>query len=203
MIRVLILLCTTLFLAACAGTKSAAEQERINDVMITFLQKAKAGFWKEAMENVSKDERYDMMEDGQVMQEYKDAVNRIRLSTIKNMDLSLDRKGKLVGLKDILDESNEAYKASDEKVVIDPSKLEDLAAKRQKAEEEAAKRAREAPPEEEKSTWLDAYYGNKKGDSDSEAHEDDEDGDVVKNKDSDEDDPNESKIIKRWRTRRN
>jgi len=196
MIRLLLLLCTILFLVACAGTKSAAEQERINDVMITFLQRAKAGFWKEAMENVTQDERYDMMEDGQIMQEYKDAVNRIRLSTIKNMDLSLDRKGRLVGLKDILDESNEAYKSSDERVVIDPSKLEDLSVRRQKAEEEAAKREREAAAEPEKSTWLDVYYGNKKVDSDS---EDQEEGGVAKEEDTDEDD---SKVVKRWRTRR-
>jgi len=199
MFRLLILF-ALFFVMACAGTKSAAEQERINDVMITFLQRAKAGFWKEAMENVTQDERYDMMEDGQVMQEYKDAVNRIRLSTIKNMDLSLDRKGKLVGLKDILDESNEAYKSSDEKVVIDPSKLEDLAAKRQKAEEEAAKRDREASSQEEKSTWLDAYYGNKGGYRDSEVQEEGEDGDVAK--DTEEEDEPKDKVIKLWRTRR-
>jgi len=202
MLRQLILLFTALSLAACAGTKSAAEQERINDVMITFLQKAKAGFWKEAMENVCQDERSDMIEDGQVMQEYKDAINRIRLTTIKKMDLSLDRRGKLVGLKDILDESNEAYKASDEKVVIDPSKLEDLAAKRQKAEAEAAKREREASLEPEKSTWIDAYYsGSKRGD-DEEAQEESEDGGVVKNTDDDDDEPKDN-IIRRWRSRRN
>jgi len=200
MFRLLILF-VLFFIMACAGTKSAGDQEKINDVMITFLQRAKAGFWKEAMENVTQDERFDMMEDGQVMQEYKDAVNRIRLSTIKNMDLSLDRKGKLVGLKDILDESNEAYKASDEKVVIDPSKLEDLAARRQKAEEEAAKRDREAASQPEKGTWLDVYYGNKSGNSNSEeVQEEGEEGEVAKDTDEDE---SKDKVIKRWRTRRN
>jgi len=197
MFRLLILF-VVFSIMACAGTKSAGEQEKINDVMITFLQRAKAGFWKEAMENVTQDERFDMMEDGQVMQEYKDAVNRIRLSTIKNMDLSLDRKGKLVGLKDILDISNEAYIASDEKVVIDPSKLEDLAARRQKAEEEAAKKEREAPPQEEKGTWLDAYYGNKSGNSNSEEVQGE--GEVAN--EEDDADEGESKVIKRWRTRR-
>jgi hypothetical protein len=75
------------------------------------------------------------------------------------MDLALDKKGRLVGLKDILDESNEFYKVSDEKVVIDPSKLEDLSIKRQKAEDEAAKRAKEEPVKDEPSEW-DVYYGN-------------------------------------------
>jgi len=152
---------------ACAGSKSSsgrynANPEKTTEVMITFVQRAQAGFWKEAMDNVTPEESSEMMEGSQVMQEYKDAVNRIRLSTIKNMDLSLDRKGRLVGLKDILDEFNELYKSSDEKVVIDPSKLEDRAALRQKQEEDAAKKAMLEPVKEEKSNWLDAYYGNTK-----------------------------------------
>ncbi|GBU26362.1 hypothetical protein R83H12_03058 [Fibrobacteria bacterium R8-3-H12] len=161
MLRLLIL-CAVFSIVACAGSRSGADSDKTTEVMITFVQRAQAGFWKEAMENVSVQERSDMMDGVNVMQEYKDAVNRIRLSTIKNMDLSLDRSGRLLGLKDILDESNERYVASDEKVVIDPSKLEDLAAWRQKREEEAAKKAREEPPKEEKPTWLDAYYGNTK-----------------------------------------
>jgi len=162
----LLTLCAIFSIVACAGSKSgsrsAADTEKTTDVMITFVQQAQAGFWKEAMENITQEESAEMMDGNQVMQEYKDAVNRIRLSTIKNMNLSLDRKGRLVGLKDILDESNELYKVSDEKVVIDPSKLEDLAARRKKQEEEAAKQAKENPFKDEKSDWLDVYYGNTK-----------------------------------------
>jgi len=191
----LLILCAIFFIMACAGTKSVADQDKTNDVMITFLQRAKAGFWREAMENVCQEERSDMMEDGQIMQEYKDAVNRIRLSTIKNMDLSLDRKGKLVGLKDILDESNEAYKSSDEKVVIDPSKLEDLAARRQKEEEEAAKREKAAALEPEKGTWLDAYYGNGKRSSDEEEKSAEVQGD-------EDEKPAKERTIKRWRSKK-
>jgi len=166
MFRILMIFAIFLVLA-CAGGKSSggrysADPEKTNDVMITFVQRAQAGFWKEAMENVSLSERSEMMDGVNVLQEYKDAVNRIRLSTIKNMDLSLDRSGRLVGLKDILDESNERYISSDEKVVIDPSKLEDRAALRQKREEEAAKKAELEPVKEEKNSWLDAYYGNTK-----------------------------------------
>jgi len=158
----LLILCAIFSIVACRSSRSAVDPDKTTDVMITFVQRAQAGFWREAMENVTPNEREEMMEGSQVMQEYKDAVNRIRLSTIKNMDLSLDKKGRLVGLKDILDESNGFYKASDENVVIDPSKLEDLAAWRQKREEEAAKKASEEPVKEEKSSWLDAYYGNTK-----------------------------------------
>jgi len=163
----LLMLFVIFSVVACAGGKRSggkysADPEKVNDVMITFVQRAQAGFWKEAMENVSLEERADMMDGPNVMQEYKDAVRRIRLSTIKNMDLGLDRSGKLVGLKDLLDESNERYIASDEKVVIDPSKLEDRGALRQKREEEAARKAALEPVKEEKSAWLDVYYGNTK-----------------------------------------
>jgi len=162
MFRLFILL-AAFSIVACAGSKAAnRDPEKTNDVMITFVQRAQADFWKEAMENVTPSEREEMMDgNGQVYQEYKNAVGRIRLSTIKNMELSLDNKNRLVGLKDILDESNEFYKASDEKVVIDPSKLEDLSVKRQKEEEEAAKRAKEGGVKEEKSEW-DVYYGTTK-----------------------------------------
>ena len=169
---------------ACMGGKAArynSDPDRTNDVMISFLKDAQAGFWKEAMENVSLEERAEMMDGVNVMQEYKDAINRIRLSTIKNMDLGLDRKGRLVGLKDILDESNERHIASDEKVVIDPSKLEDRGAIRQKQEEEAAKKAMLEPVKEEKNAWLDVYYGNTKSGGggklvkDKKAYEEDED----------------------------
>jgi len=158
----LLILCAVFSIVACRGSRSAVDTEKTNDVMISFLKDAQAGFWKEAMENITPEESAEMMEGNQVIQEYKDAVNRIRLSTIKNMNLSLDRKGRLVGLKDILDESNEFYKASDENVIIDPSKLEDLAARRKKQEEEAAKQAKEDPFKDEKSDWLDVYYGNTK-----------------------------------------
>jgi hypothetical protein len=202
MFRLLILVAVFSILACIGGRSSSgrynADPEKTNDVMISFLKDAQAGFWKEAMNNVTPNEREEMMEGSQVMQEYKDAVNRIRLSTIKNMDLSLDGRGRLVGLKDILDESNEFYKSSDEKVVIDPSKLEDRAAIRQKQEEEAAKRASEEPVKEEKATWLDVYYGNKGGDSNSEVQEDEE-GEVAKDTEGDE---SKDKVIRRWRSRK-
>jgi len=166
MLRLFILF-ALFFIIACAGGKAKAgryssDPEKVNDVMITFVQRAQAGFWKEAMENVCLDERVEMMEGVNVLQEYKDAVRRIRLSTIKHMDLGLDRNGRLVGLKDLLDESNERYIASDEKVVIDPSKLEDRGALRKKKEEEAARNAALEPEKEEKNAWLDVYYGNTK-----------------------------------------
>jgi hypothetical protein len=141
----LLMLLIVFSFVACLGTgRVHYNPEKTNDAMISFVQQAQAGFWKEAMENVTPDEREDMMDgEGHVLKEYREAVNRIRLSAIKNMDLGLDGRGRLVGLRDILDESNNFYRASDEKVVIDPSKLKDLSIERRKREEEEAKQMRE------------------------------------------------------------
>ena len=159
----LISLLAVFALMSCASSKSSKpvnrDPEKVNDKMIDFVNQAKAGFWKEAMEHITPEESAEMMDGNQVYQEYKDAVNRIRLTTIKNMDLALDSKGRLVGVLAILEESNNMFRAAEEKIAVDPSKLEDLSVKRQKAEEEAKKKALEAPAESEKSEW-DIYYGD-------------------------------------------
>jgi len=173
MLRLLLLLAAFTLASCFFGKTATRDPEKVNDVMITFVQKAQAGFWKDAMENITPEEREDMMEGNKVMQEYKDAVNRIRLSTIKNMELGLDGKGRLFGVKEILDESNRAYLASEEKIAVDPSKLEDLSKKREKEEEEANKRLQENPPVEEKSEW-DAYYSKPGSKPAKEAEEEEE-----------------------------
>ncbi|MCL2282819.1 MAG: hypothetical protein FWC26_05830 [Fibromonadales bacterium] len=163
MLRLLLLLAAFTMVSCASGKGVTRDPEKVNETMVEFVNKSKAGFWKEAMEHITPDERAEMMEGSQVRQEYKDAVNRIavRLSTIKSMNLSLDGKGRLVGVLDALDESNERFRASEEKVAVDPSKLVDLSAKRQKAEEEAKKKQQENPTEPEKSEW-DIYYGDTK-----------------------------------------
>jgi hypothetical protein len=141
MLRLLVL-CAAFFIASCAG--ASRKPEKTYDVMVAFVQKAQAGFWKEAMDYVTPSERDEMMDGGQVFPEYRDAIKRIRLSTFRNMELELDRKGRLVGIKDVLDDSNDMMRGNAEKVNIDPSKLEDLAAKNEKKQkEEDARRKKE------------------------------------------------------------
>jgi basic membrane lipoprotein Med (substrate-binding protein (PBP1-ABC) superfamily) len=151
----LLMIIASLFLASCFfGRGGSNDPEKTNDVMITFVQRAQAGFWREAMEHITKSESDEMMDgNGQVYPEYQAAISRIRLSTVKNMDLRLDSRGRLVGLRDILDDSNEKYVQTDEKVMIDVSKLEDLSKKRQKEEEEEAKKNSENLGKETPSDW--------------------------------------------------
>jgi len=150
----LLMLFVVLSIVACASSSAAnRDPEKVNDVMITFINSAKAGFWKEAMDCVTPSERSDMMEGGLVMKEYREAINRLRLSAIKNMEIGLDSKGRLVGIRDALDESNYGAQFSDEKSAIDPSLLKDLASEQRKRQEElekarAAEAANEQPEEE-------------------------------------------------------
>jgi hypothetical protein len=157
MLRLLIVL--AVFLATGCASSSAVTRnpEKTNEVMITFVQRAQSGFWKEAMENVTPDERAEMMEDGQVMPEYKEAVGRIRLSAIKNMDLGLDSKGRLVGLINILDESNSMNRASDETYtsgLVDDFNIK--MPKESKAKKPAAIPQEKPPEDEEFSSFLES-----------------------------------------------
>ena len=151
MFRLLILF-AVLLVVACASSTVNRDPEKTNEVMITFVTRARAGFWGEAMQHVTPQEREDMMEDGQVMPEYREAVSRIRLSTIRNMELGLDGKGRLVGLKDILDESNDMYRANADRVELDSTKFEDLSVKERKRQQEEAERRQKEQEEQETQT---------------------------------------------------
>ncbi|MDR2580449.1 MAG: hypothetical protein LBC85_05590 [Fibromonadaceae bacterium] len=152
MLRLLMLL-AVLLIVACASSAVSRDPEKTNEVMITFVTRARAGFWGEAMQHVTPAERQEMMDEGNVLPEYREAVARIRLSTIRNMELGLDSRGRLVGLKDLLDESNDMNRANADKVELDPTKFEDLSAKakrRQQEEEEQRIEREEQAQEEEK-----------------------------------------------------
>ncbi|MDR0515909.1 MAG: hypothetical protein LBH25_02580 [Fibromonadaceae bacterium] len=143
-----------LFVASCAlsGSVSNKDPDKTHEVMITFVTKARAGFWREAMENVTPDEREEMMDGGHVLPEYEAAIGRLRMSAIKKMNIGLDRKGRLVGIKDVLDGSNDMAAANSDKVLIDPETLKDYTAeqaKRKRDEEERQRKEREEKEEEE------------------------------------------------------
>lgn len=142
MLRLLVLFAISSILISCASGKATQDPERINDVMTSFVQKAQSDFWADAMANVTPDERDAMMEDGQVMQSYKDAIARIRLSTIKNMNLSLDSKGRLVGLLDILDGAG-SFGGGESTIRIDTGRFEAMAAQRKQEQEAEEKRKQE------------------------------------------------------------
>lgn len=113
------------FLIGCAPTAQVAnDPEKTNEVLISFISKAQGGFWDEALEFISYEERMQMMDRDQIKPEYESAINRIRLSAITKMQVSLDGKGRLVGIKEVLDASNRRYTVSDQQRNVNLSEVE-------------------------------------------------------------------------------
>ncbi|MCL2102339.1 MAG: hypothetical protein FWH22_11580 [Fibromonadales bacterium] len=171
-----ILLLALFILASCASNKAVTrDPERVNEVMITFVQKAQAGFWKEAMESVTPIERDEMMEDGLVVfPEYRDAVGRIRLTNTRNMNLGLDRKNRLVGLKAALEESNALSRVPDAQANLDLTSFEK---NRSLQKEEENREMPEKPKEEDGfSSFIESFIKETVVDEETaEAKEDGED----------------------------
>jgi len=116
---------TLVALMSCATTKeSINDPEKTNEVLISFISKAQAGFWDDAMDYITYEERVQMMDREQVKPEYEAAINRVRLSALTKIPFTLDRKGRLVGIKAVLDESNKRYTTSDQQRNVNLSELE-------------------------------------------------------------------------------
>lgn len=111
----------------CSGNKQADDQDAVNDALVGFTVNSQADRWPEALSYVSEDE-VDEISDGQTMKpEYQVAAKRLRLSTLKQMNLEVDFRGRLIGIKAAMDESNKKYTMSK-----DQSKVgSDLEEKRQ------------------------------------------------------------------------
>ncbi|MDR3000824.1 MAG: hypothetical protein LBU89_06120 [Fibromonadaceae bacterium] len=182
MLRFTLLLAALMF-ASCASNKAVTrDHDKVNEVMITFVQRAQAGFWKEAMASVTPIEAAEMMEDGLVvLPEYRDAVGRIRLSNIRSMNLGLDSKKRLVGLRAALDESNNQSRAPDTQANLDMRSFENRPPPPPKREE-----PKEAAPKQEDgfSSFIESFIketvpgeeeGSGGGSSSNDEEEEDED----------------------------
>jgi hypothetical protein len=96
----------------CSGNKQADDQDAVNDALVGFTVNSQADRWPEALSYVSEDE-VDEISDGQMMKpEYQVAAKRLRLSTLKQMNLEVDFRGRLIGIKAAMDESNKKYTMS-------------------------------------------------------------------------------------------
>ncbi len=96
----------------CSGNKQAGDQDAVNDALVGFTVNSQADRWPEALSYVSEDE-VDEISDGQMMKpEYQVAAKRLRLSTLKQMNLEVDFRGRLIGIKAAMDESNKKYTMS-------------------------------------------------------------------------------------------
>ena len=120
-------------LTACAGTRSD-DPEALDNALVAFTSCVQGSRWQEALEYVTPGEADAIASsDGyEFKEEYKVAARRLPLSTLRRAGLEVDSKGRLVGIKDALDEANERYVVSEEqaKVGTNLKQMEDERIKR-------------------------------------------------------------------------
>ncbi|MCF0215959.1 MAG: hypothetical protein HUK21_05755 [Fibrobacteraceae bacterium] len=103
----------------CAGSKSD-DPEALDNALVAFTSCVQSSRWQEALEYVTPDEAYVIgTSDGyEFKDEYKVAARRLPLSTLRKAGLSVDSKGRLVGIKDAMDETSERYKMSEDQAKV-------------------------------------------------------------------------------------
>lgn len=141
-------------LSACSGTK-ADDPEALDNALVAFTSCVQGSRWQEALEYVTPDEADAIAtSDGyEFKEDYKVAARRLPLSTLRRAGLEVDSKGRLVGIKDAMDEANErnVMSAEQAKVGTNLKQMEDERIKRRleqglkimQEEEEAANQEQE------------------------------------------------------------
>lgn len=105
-------------LVGCASTPPN-DPTAINDALIGFTVNSQGEHWHEAILFVTPDEADEISdENGLMKQEYRVAASRLRISALRQMPWRVDKKGRLIGIKAVLDDFNRKYAVSeDEKKV--------------------------------------------------------------------------------------
>ena len=113
-------------IAGCAGTTSD-DPEKIDTALVGFTSCVQSSRWQEALDYVTPGEAGEIASsDGyEFKEEYKVAARRLPLSTLRKAGLKVDGRGRLVGIKDAMDEANERYKMSEEQAKVG-SNLEEM-----------------------------------------------------------------------------
>ena len=122
-----------LVLTGCAGSK-ADDPEALDNALVAFTSCVQGSRWQEALEYVTPSEANAIAtSDGyEFKDEYKTAARRLPLSTLRRAKLEVDSKGRLIGIKDAMDEANERYVMSEDqaKVGTNLKQMEDERIKR-------------------------------------------------------------------------
>ena len=108
---------SALALIGCAGTSD--DPEALDNALVGFTSCVQSSRWQEALEYVTPDEANQISSDGyDFKQEYQLAARRLPLSTLRKAGLRVDGRGRLVGIKDAMDEANERYVMSEEQAKV-------------------------------------------------------------------------------------
>lgn len=120
-------------LTGCGGTRSD-DPEALDNALVAFTSCVQGSRWQEALEYVTPDEADAIAtSDGyEFKEDYKVAARRLPLSTLRRAGLEVDSKGRLVGIKDAMDEANErnVMSAEQAKVGTNLKQMEDERIKR-------------------------------------------------------------------------
>lgn len=87
----------------------------INDALVGFTVNSQAEHWPEALHFVTPEEAEQITdENGLMKEEYRVAASRLRISALKRMPWKVDGRGRLIGIKPVLDDFNKKYIVSEE-----------------------------------------------------------------------------------------
>ena len=113
-----------LMLTACAGVKSD-NPDAINDALVGFTTCTQSARWAEALQYVTPSEASEIGDGVTFKPEYQKAAARMPLSTMRRMQWTVDGKGRLIGVKEVLDQANTRYLVSEEQAKVGTN-LEDM-----------------------------------------------------------------------------
>ena len=109
----------SLFLLGCAGTPKD-EGEALDNALVSFTSSVQSSRWQDALSYVTPDEARQIgTSDGyEFLPEYQTAASRLPLSTLRKAGLGVDSDGRLVGIKAVMDETNERFKVSEDQAKV-------------------------------------------------------------------------------------
>ena len=111
----------SLFILGCAGsTPQVDDGDALDNALVSFTSNVQSSRWQEALNYVTPDEARQIgTSDGyEFLPEYQTAASRLPLSTLRKAGLGVDSDGRLVGIKAVMDETNERYKVSEEQAKV-------------------------------------------------------------------------------------
>ena len=117
--------CALLFACADSPKPEVNSEDQLTDALISFTTNAQATRYMDALAFVTWDEQQTLKGDnGDVKPEYKTAMTRMRLSALQKAPLSLDIKGRIVGMVAVLDDANRKFSTSDEQRKASPQTID-------------------------------------------------------------------------------
>ena len=148
-----------MIVAGCAGSISD-DPEKIDTALVGFTSCVQGSRWSEALDYVAEDEAREISDGDEFKEEYKVAARRLPLSTLRKAGLKGDGKGRLVGIKDAMDEANERYIVSEEQAKVG-SNLEEMEKEHIRRRLEEGQRVMKQEEEEANKEQEDIVYSNK------------------------------------------